>query len=92
MGDLDCPQCNFDLWRTKEAEEAKKKTEVDLLAKIPGIGPKTLEKLGAAGVKTALDLAGAEAEALAEKTGLTKKKISSWQLLAKTMVNEAQSC
>ena len=90
--DLGCPKCNFDQWQAKKAEEAREKAEVDLLAKIPGIGPKTLEKLGAAGVKTALDLAGAEAEALAEKTGLTKKKISSWQLLAKTMVNEAQSC
>ncbi len=90
--DLGCPKCNFDQWQAKKAEEAKKKAEVDALAKIPGIGPKTLEKLGAAGVKTALDLAGAEAEDLAEKTGLNKKKISSWQVAAKTLAEEASGC
>jgi len=90
--DLGCPQCNFDQWQAKKAEEAKKKAEVDALAKIPGIGPKTLEKLGAAGIKTAMDLVGAEVEELAEKTGLAKKKISSWQLAAKTMAKEATSC
>jgi DNA topoisomerase-1 len=90
--DLGCPKCNFDQWQAKKAEEAKKKAEVDALAKIPGIGPKTLEKLEAAGVKTALDLAGAEAEELAEKTGLAKKKISSWQLAAKAMAEEASGC
>ena len=90
--DLGCPKCNFDQWQAKKAEEAKKKAEVDLLAKIPGIGPKTLEKLGAAGVKTALDLVGAEAEELAEKTGLAKKKISSWQIAAKTLAEEASGC
>ncbi len=90
--DLGCPKCNFDQWQAKKAEEAKKKAEVDALAKIPGIGPKTLEKLGAAGIKTALDLAGAEVEDLAEKTGLNKKKISSWQIVAKTLAEEASSC
>ena len=90
--DLGCPKCNFDQWQAKKAEEAKKKAEVDALAKIPGIGPKTLEKLGAAGVKTALDLAGAEADDLAEKTGLNKKKISSWQIAAKAMAEEASGC
>jgi DNA topoisomerase-1 len=90
--DLGCPKCNFDQWQAKKAEEAKKKAEVDALAKIPGIGPKTLEKLGAAGIKTAIDLAGAEAEDLAEKTGLNKKKISSWQAVAKTLAEEASGC
>ncbi|MGC9515888.1 DNA topoisomerase I [Methanocrinis sp.] len=90
--DLGCPKCNFDQWQAKKAEEAKKKAEVDLLAKIPGIGPKTLEKLEAAGVKTALDLAGAEADDLAEKTGLNKKKISSWQVAARTLTEEASTC
>ena len=90
--DLGCPKCNFDQWQAKKAEEAKKKAEVDALAKIPGIGPKTLEKLEAAGVKTALDLAGAEAEELAEKTGLNKKKLSSWQVAAKSMAEDASGC
>jgi DNA topoisomerase-1 len=90
--DLGCPKCNFDQWQAKKAEEAKKKAEVDALAKIPGIGPKTLEKLEAAGVKTALDLAGAEAEELAEKTGLNKKKISTWQVAAKTLAEEVFGC
>ncbi|MGB3943418.1 MAG: helix-hairpin-helix domain-containing protein [Methanothrix sp.] len=55
------------------------------------MGPKTLEKLAAAGVKTALDLAGAQADDLAEKTGLKINKISSWQLAARTKADEAQS-
>jgi len=90
--DLGCPKCNFDQWQAKKAEEAKNKAVVDALAKIPGIGPKTLEKLEAAGVKTAIDLAGAEADALAEKTGLNKKKISSWQVAAKAMAEETSGC
>ena len=90
--DLGCPQCNFDQWQAKKAEEAKKKAEVDALAKIPGIGPKTLEKLEAAGVKTAQDLVEASAEELAEKTGLKINKISYWQLLAKTAAEEPSGC
>ncbi|MDF0590870.1 DNA topoisomerase I [Candidatus Methanocrinis natronophilus] len=89
--DLGCPKCNFDQWQAKKAEEAREKAQVDALADIPGIGPKTLEKLAAAGVKTALDLAAAQADDLAEKTGLKINKISSWQLAARTKADKAQS-
>ena len=49
---------------------------------VPGIGPKTLEKLALAGINTAADLAGAKAGSLAEKTGINLKKIMAWQKAA----------
>jgi predicted flap endonuclease-1-like 5' DNA nuclease len=52
------------------------------LSDIDGIGPKTLEKLEAAGVKTPKDLAGAGVDLLAEKTGISAKKILTWQTAA----------
>jgi len=54
----------------------------DGLVALSGIGPKTLEKLAGAGIKTAADLAGAKADILAEKTGISPKKISAWQKAA----------
>jgi DNA topoisomerase-1 len=93
--DLGCPHCNFLEWQAKKAEgkaeskksepkksEAKKaemKSKSDGLGKIQGIGPKTLEKLAAAGIKTTEDLLKAEAKGLAERTGLNSKKILAWQ-------------
>jgi DNA topoisomerase-1 len=59
--------------------KAKKKG----LSNVPGIGPKTLEKLASAGIKTAHDLVKAEARSLAEKTGLSQKKIMAWQSAAR---------
>ena len=55
----------------------------DGLADVPGIGPKTLEKLASAGVKTSQDLIGAKAKILATKTGLSEKKILAWKSAAK---------
>ena len=40
----------------------------DGLARLPGIGPKTLEKLASAGIKTSGELAGANARSLAAKS------------------------
>ncbi len=88
--DLGCPHCNFLDWQAKKAE-TKAEPEKKLngrekkkgLGGVPGIGPKTLEKLASAGIKTAQDLIKAEARNLAEKTGLSQKKIVAWQSAAK---------
>ena len=88
--DLGCPHCNFLEWQTKKANEAKEPKEAnsnnDGLTNIQGIGPKTLEKLAGAGIKTADDLLKAEADLLVEKTGLSQKKILAWQSAAKAMI------
>ena len=86
--DLGCPHCNFLEWQAKKAQakpESKENAVAggDGLAKVPGIGPKTLEKLATAGIKTAQDLINAEARNLAEKTGLSEKKIHVWQSAAR---------
>jgi DNA topoisomerase-1 len=88
--DLGCPHCNFLEWQAKKAEakpEPDKKMEGKAkkkgLSNVPGIGPKTLEKLASAGIKTAHDLVKAEARSLAEKTGLSQKKIMAWQSAAR---------
>jgi len=86
--DLGCPHCNFLEWQAKKAQAKpeSKENAVDCgdgLAKVPGIGPKTLEKLATAGIKTAQDLINAEARNLAEKTGLSEKKIHVWQSAAR---------
>ena len=88
--DLGCPHCNFLEWQTKKANEAKEPKKAnsnnDGLTNIQGIGPKTLEKLAGAGIKTADDLLKAEADLLVEKTGLSQKKILAWQSAAKAMI------
>ena len=86
--DLGCPHCNFLEWQAKKAQakpESKENgvADGDGLAKVPGIGPKTLEKLASAGIKTAQDLINAEARNLSEKTGLSEKKIHGWQSAAR---------
>ena len=88
--DLGCPHCNFLEWQAKKAEakpEPDKKMEgkakKKVLSNVPGIGPKTLEKLASAGIKTMHDLVKAEARSLAEKTGLSQKKIMAWQSAAR---------
>jgi DNA topoisomerase-1 len=90
--DLGCPHCNFLDWQAKKAqakaEPEKKletKTESNGLGKVPGIGPKTLEKLSSAGIMTSQDLLKARAKALAEKTGLSEKKIMAWKSAAKAL-------
>lgn len=49
------------------------------LLAIDGIGPSTLDRLGAVGVKTLEDLQRAGPGELAEQTGLPKSKIEHWQ-------------
>ncbi len=55
----------------------------DGLVRVPGIGPKTLEKLTLAGIRSVPDLVGAEADSLAERTGISAKKIMAWQSTAR---------
>lgn len=86
--DLGCPHCNFLEWQAKKTQEPKSVSNG--LTDIQGIGPKTLEKLAAAGIKTTEDLLRAEVESLVEKTGLNQKKILAWQSAAKALT--AQSC
>ncbi|HQJ80458.1 MAG TPA: DNA topoisomerase I [Methanothrix sp.] len=57
----------------------------DGLVKVPGIGPKTLEKLAAAGIMTSQDLLVARTKALSSKTGLPEKKILAWKSAAKAL-------
>jgi DNA topoisomerase-1 len=90
---LGCPHCNFIEWEAKKAlddEEKKKKGSKNDLPSIAGIGPKTLEKLEAAGVKTAGDLAASEAEDLTRKTGISQKKILTWQKIARSLIESSQ--
>jgi DNA topoisomerase-1 len=82
--DLGCPHCNFLEWQAKKSQEAKPSNNG--LTNIPGIGPKTLEKLAIAGIKTADDLLKAEVQNLVEKTGLSQKKILAWQSAAKATI------
>jgi len=82
--ELGCPHCNFLDWQARKAQEGEKKSvqkkaEDDGLGAIEGIGPKTIEKLGAAGVRTREELLKAEVKSLAKKTGLSPKKILAWQ-------------
>ncbi|NMC11157.1 MAG: DNA topoisomerase I [Methanothrix sp.] len=84
--ELGCPHCNFLDWQAKKAQgKAEPDKERNGLGSFPGIGPKTLEKLTKAGVKTTQDLLNAKANALAEKTGLSEKKIQAWQSAAKAL-------
>ena len=72
------------------AKSAKKTTREtaekgDGLVRVPGIGPKTLEKLASAGIKTSQDLLVAKTKALSSKTGLPEKKILAWKSAAKAL-------
>jgi DNA topoisomerase-1 len=85
--DLGCPHCNFLDWQAKKAQGTAE-TKADSskgngLKSVPGIGPKTLEKLVSAGIESAHDLLLAEAKSLAKKTGLSEKKITSWKSAVK---------
>lgn len=86
--DLGCPHCNFLEWQANKAQgkvKPEKKSESNGLGSVPGIGPKTLEKLAKEGVKTTQDLLRAKAKMLAEKTGYSEKKILAWQSAARAL-------
>lgn len=63
--------------------ESERRVKNDGLESIQGIGPKTLEKLAEAGIKTRDDLLKAKAKGLAERTGISPKKIVAWQSAVK---------
>ena len=71
----------------KSAKKTTKETAAkgDGLVRVPGIGPKTLEKLASAGIKTSQDLLVAKTKALSSKTGLSEKKILAWKSAAKAL-------
>jgi DNA topoisomerase-1 len=71
--------------RAKKTAGKSSSAKGDGLASLPGVGPKTLEKLEAAGVRTSQDLLSSKAKALAEKTGLSEKKIAVWMKAAKAL-------
>ncbi len=76
--------------RAKPARSEKKikpgaAAKGDGLVKVPGIGPKTMEKLAAAGITTSQELLGAKTKALSSKTGLPEKKILAWKSAAKAL-------
>ena len=77
--------------KTRAPAKAAKKTRTeaepdgDGLVKVPGIGPKTREKLAAAGINTSQDLLAAKTKVLSSKTGLPEKKILAWKSAAKAL-------
>ncbi|HWQ20111.1 MAG TPA: DNA topoisomerase I [Methanotrichaceae archaeon] len=90
--DLGCPHCNFIEWQAKKASgeiPAKEAKKVGLEG-IAGIGPKTLEKLIAAGITTPEELAKSKVGDLVKKTGLSEKKIAVWRGAAKSMAAPAK--
>lgn len=70
---------------SKVKSKVESKAKNDGLDKIQGIGPKTLEKLALAGIKTRDDLLNAKAKGLAERTGINQKKIVAWQSAVKAL-------
>jgi len=64
---------------TAEPESAVPPERVDESTEtITGIGPAYSERLAGAGVETVGDLAAADADALAEETGISEKRIAGW--------------
>ena len=77
--DLGCPHCNFLDWQARKADVPKEAALVD----IKGLGPKSLGKLEAAGVKTPEELLKASSVDLADRSGINVKKIVEWQGIAR---------
>ena len=71
--------------RSGKKTKTEAKAEGDGLVKLPGIGPKTLEKLVAAGITSSQELLVARTKALSSKTGLPEKKILAWKSAAKAL-------
>lgn len=79
---LGCPNCNFIEWQaSQEAEKAKrpKTPRPKSITDIAGIGKVTVQKLAGAGIVQVDDLVEADAFKLSKTTGITVKKIKSWQ-------------
>jgi DNA topoisomerase-1 len=83
------PKAKKETKRAASAVKARKTAKPEALAKgdglvtLPGIGPKTLEKLTLAGINNKEDLLAAGVKILAEKTGISPKKITDWRRAAR---------
>ncbi|GAD51734.1 DNA topoisomerase I [Halarchaeum acidiphilum MH1-52-1] len=67
--ELGCPICNYEEYRERRGLDG-----------IEGIGPKTKEKLAAAGIEDLADLADADAEGVAESVeGVSAERVRDWQ-------------
>lgn len=60
------------------AEPADTPDDSEHVEAISGIGPAYANRLGDAGVESVADLAGADASALAEETGISAKRLGRW--------------
>lgn len=65
--------------KTKDMPLAKGKEKLLPLADVKGIGPKNVDKLRGAGVKTANALVKADAEKIAKKSGISAKMLEKYQ-------------
>lgn len=65
----------------------KIQTKKSELISISGIGIKTAEQLGAAGVFTLNDLVESELEKIVKKTGFSLKRLITWQVQAKKLLD-----
>ena len=73
--ELGCPICNYE-----EYQQRQRKQGVEAL---DGIGPATAEKLEAAGIEDVGDLAGADADEVAETvSGVSAENVREWQAQA----------
>lgn len=82
--DLGCPYCNFNNWQAKKGSETQRMPE---LGDISGIGPKSRERLESAGIKTLDALISTDPASISESTGISIKKIISWQKSARSIIS-----
>lgn len=82
--DLGCPYCNFNNWQAKNGSETQRMPE---LGDISGIGPKSRERLESAGIKTLDALISTDPASISESTGISIKKIISWQKSARSIIS-----
>jgi replicative superfamily II helicase len=76
--------------KSKKVKEKKakkpKKEKVISLSEVKGIGPKTIEKLGKAGIRSANDLLNADLEKISAKTGISIKVLTKYTDEARKVV------
>jgi DNA topoisomerase-1 len=73
--ELGCPICNYQEYQERQRQQG--------LEALDGVGPKTAEKLEAAGVEDVGDLADADPEGVADEvSGVSADKIRDWQAQA----------
>lgn len=85
--DLGCPYCNFNNWQAKKESETQQMPKLD---DISGIGPKSRERLESAGIKTLEALVSTDPASISESTGISIKKIISWQESARSIIHKGE--